>query len=750
MSSLVGGFEDDMAEFHNPLAAAAAGGARPFSTAAASSTTGAPVTETDDEQEWASNPLMSRSAATSFADMSAHTGRQRTASNFKANPLVNLAGAVGGSGVGGAASSSIAEDDEAAFSSNPLAQAGDGDDLGAEFGDDDGAFASNPLGGDGDDLPAAGGEHADLDEDAEFAGNAVEGVPTSSRMDVDLEDDEEHHGGAGTDEDAAAEEAELAKNAVDTTKRVPPPVMTTAAAGSAPASMVAGAGAATGVAVSVPLDRTSFTFDIYVFFALFVCTLLPFLGLPLYQRHLLPELARRQTEQAKEKKMDKLVPDVAADSDDEEGEVSTYRPLRASPEEPRSPRRVVPLATFAPSADMVRAADAMLSDDGLAPSSSSGEASGPYFAWTWESALLAAEKAAFPWLDKARKWWNAESASTEETIQHVVAVLKTDKRYLLHPHFLSVARPLLVGLSVMLMFFFLVEDVHLSLKSALLYALRFYVCGVAAFAALGAVHSEGLIDGYKSVLAIRDRELEKVKMKFVMLPADDGASASAAASSAQGVKEGKLHSSNALQLLRSIDSLSKANKSALLEKRMVWIFFICTVRACVGLHAAWTAGSGFITSVLYGAFHLASGFFFFALASQTEFELHDDQRRWHVFSAIHSAQACRKLKLPFYIPLAHLGTKSNNIQGQTHVHKTRIGRKFFLVCACILQIDHLSFQSLLNPGAQTASVAHLWRCGYSSCRPRLRTAQSHVNLQATCAIRQASCTTGVRSRGELH
>jgi len=185
------------------------------------------------------------------------------------------------------------------------------------------------------------------------------------------------------------------------------------------------------------------------------------------------------------------------------------------------------------------------------------------------------------------------------------------------------------------------------------------VCAVAAFAALGSVHSVGLVEGYKAVQATRERDLEKIKMRFVMLPA---AGEQTAASASVDAGEGKLQTSNALQLMRSMDSLSKANKPALLEKRLARVFCVCTLRALVGVHAAWTSGSGFLTSLLYGAFHLVSGFLFFALATMSEYELHDDQRRWAVFSAIHSAHACRKLHLPFYIPLAHLG-RSNNIEG---------------------------------------------------------------------------------------
>jgi len=90
------------------------------------------------------------------------------------------------------------------------------------------------------------------------------------------------------------------------------------------------------------------------------------------------------------------------------------------------------------------------------------------------------------------------------------------------------------------------------------------------------------------------------------------------------------------------------------------------VRALVGVYAAHSSGTaslGMLTSLLYGVFHLLSGFCFFALAVQTEFELHDDHRRWKVFSSLHSAPACAALKLPFYVPLAHFGRSSNNNQG---------------------------------------------------------------------------------------
>lgn len=58
-----------------------------------------------------------------------------------------------------------------------------------------------------------------------------------------------------------------------------------------------------------------------------------------------------------------------------------------------------------------------------------------------------------------------------------------------------------------------------------------------------------------------------------------------------------------------------------------------------------------LSSALHCAFHCISGFAFFALAVQTEFELHDDLRRWAVFSAMHSAAMSSALRLPFHVPL---------------------------------------------------------------------------------------------------
>jgi hypothetical protein len=62
-------------------------------------------------------------------------------------------------------------------------------------------------------------------------------------------------------------------------------------------------------------------------------------------------------------------------------------------------------------------------------------------------------------------------------------------------------------------------------------------------------------------------------------------------------------------------------------------------------------------------FHFLLGLIFFGLSVVMEFELHEDERRWGIFSCLHSMEKCRAKAIPFYVPLATMGRSSRNIVG---------------------------------------------------------------------------------------
>lgn len=234
-----------------------------------------------------------------------------------------------------------------------------------------------------------------------------------------------------------------------------------------------------------------------------------------------------------------------------------------------------------------------------------------------------------------------ESATFEQTVAGMVATVRADRKYFMHPKFYSVVSKLSWGLWLALLWFTIVEDAELSIQSSLLYAIRFWMVTIAAFAAVSSVHHEGLEAGYKSKIRAREAELASIRVRVAVEGQVD------------------LRRTTALEVLRSIDALSKQNKGLLIERRMVWLCLLTLLRGLIAIASSHASGSLWSTSLLYGAFHWSLGFAFFALAVQTEFELHEDARRFKVFSSMHSSTLSRKQKMGWTMPLAHFEGSQN-------------------------------------------------------------------------------------------
>lgn len=405
--------------------------------------------------------------------------------------------------------------------------------------------------------------------------------------------------------------------------------------------------------VTGAVTKNVIAFDAVVFAVVFPCLLVPPIGIWAYETFIQPELVQRRSHVSKNKKTDD--PDVSP---------------------PMAPS--VSLAS-AVSLSRLRVA----TPPPVEPTS--------HFAWSWPS-LVQAIRAAFTFT--LPEWLVGSSDSWQVQLMGVRAVVLEEKTYLTHPHFLQVFRCAAWTLVTLITYFALVSDVELSLKDPFFYALRMYAVSVGSFAAVCSVHSEGLLSGYKAVQSERERVLDGIDMKFLTIPAV-GASPGQMSESAgvstfppsvpAGVSRpvsfdrhrsvvdtaralsvslahSRLERTTALQVLKSIDSLAKVNKSVAVERRLVYVAAVCLVRATVGAYSSWCGGGGWFTSLLYLAFHFVLGFFFFGLGVLAEYELHEDERRWSVFSAIHSTDQCRAMGIPFTVPLATLG-RAQNIVG---------------------------------------------------------------------------------------
>lgn len=255
----------------------------------------------------------------------------------------------------------------------------------------------------------------------------------------------------------------------------------------------------------------------------------------------------------------------------------------------------------------------------------------------------------------------------------------------------------------MLFYFIYVEDIHLTLNNLLSYTIRFYLLTAASFAAICSIHSTSGIKGYKAIQAPREKLLNEIRMKWISIPTISSSSAceskeepsptspsthspdpshppsvfsptadiegpifEVASTLARRYSTPQVQRATALQLLKAIDSMAKVNKAATLERRLVWICILCLLRGVLGFYSSRISGTlmnvSIFTSLLYGMFHFLIGFIFFGLACMMEFELHEDEQRWNIFTSIISQERCLKQSIPFYIPLASLG-KSRNILG---------------------------------------------------------------------------------------
>lgn len=463
-------------------------------------------------------------------------------------------------------------------------------------------------------------------------------------------------------------------------------------------------------------SRPSISFDPYLFTALCVGLGLPFVGCGWYERYVLAEVRSREVdERAKLLQASKS----NSSSDDgtgfgsssmsveepEEEEKEYYRlarEARARKEWKRKHASTVPEAVETDREDDDNDSD---TDSGanspLASSStpkasacispqsspspkhsslsSSSQRSEPYFAWTWSSAFEALLHS-FPLVESLWVWWfSAESTTFEQTVSEMVATLRADRKYFMHPRFYSVASKLSWGLWLALVWFVLVEDAELSIQSSLLYAIRFWMVAIAAFAAVSSVHHEGWEAGHKSKMRAREAELASIRVRVAVEGSED------------------LRRTSALEVLRSIDALSKQNKGLLIERRMVWLCLLTLIRGLIAIASSHASGSLWSTSLLYGAFHWALGFAFFALAVQTEFELHEDARRFKLFSAMHSSTLARKFKLGWTMPLAHFEGSQNIVawwairkfakEGSSFHAQRRLGAEQTIAqCLCLTTI----------------------------------------------------------------
>ena len=414
-------------------------------------------------------------------------------------------------------------------------------------------------------------------------------------------------------------------------------------------------------------SRPSISFDPFLFTSLCIGLGLPFLGCGWYERYILAEVQSREVdERAKQLQTKHTSDEVGFSVEEPEEEEKEYyrlaREARARKEWKRLHASTVPEAVetdreddeeedsstnrtkgsaFVSPQPSPSPTHGSSSSSSISHSSSSPPRRDPYFAWTWSSALEAFLHS-FPLLESAWVWWfSSESASLDQTVSEMVATVRSDRKYFMHPRFYPVASKLSWGLWLALVWFVLMEDAELSIQSSLLYAIRFWMVAIAAFAAVSSVHHEGLQAGYQKKMRAREAELASIRVRVAVDGSDE------------------MRRTTALEVLRSIDALSKQDKGLLIERRMVWLCILTLIRGLIAIASSHASGSLWSTAILYGAFHWALGFAFFALAVQTEFELHEDARRFKLFSSMHSSTLSRKLKLGWQMPLAHFEGAQN-------------------------------------------------------------------------------------------